>query len=240
MSSVAITIGMRDWRFLAVACLILVGGLCWAGLLGFRRASLGDPIAALNLREPGRRNLNQAGVPVRPPVTPKGWERLIRLTPPRAVDTSRTYTMTVLVLWVLVLVNGEVMWRRFSTRGTTQETAPALVSFMLLYVMLPLWITIASIRRERAARELLRDGEVTIGCWGDGSYQFWTTSGERFEHRGAITSSATDVLTDAGLVPVFYSRDNPGKSVALCTVWPRVRIPAEPRAGEAGKLVAAS
>lgn len=124
-------------------------------------------------------------------------------TASRAAHTSRNDTATVFVLWVLVWLNGEVMGRRFAARGATHETALARMSFMLLYVMLPHWITIVSIRRERAARELLRDGELTVGCSGDGSYQFWTPSGERFEHRGAITSSATDVLTDARVVPVL-------------------------------------
>jgi hypothetical protein len=223
---VAATYGVPDWKILAIASLILAGGLLWASFLRYGHGSQGS-IAKLNLDDQAQILVKGREFQVRPPVTPKQWEKLVCLSAPREVHLDRTYKIDLFVTWLLVLVNGAIVWRKLTINHVRHETAMELVFFSLLYVLLPLWITVASIRRELAAKELLRDGEVTIGCWGDGAYQFWTRSGERFERPGPLVSGDQDVLTDPGLVPVFYSRHDPSKSAALCCVRSRVQVPSE-------------
>ena len=117
--------------------------------------------------------------------------------------------------------------------GDQKHIGSFLLSLVAIYAILPFWVTFTSLWREWLAREVLRDGEFTIGYWGDESYQFWTRSGERFEHKGAIASRGK-CLTSRGLVPVFYLSDNPAKSVALCCVWSRIRTPSAEANRQAG------
>lgn len=101
---------------------------------------------------------------------------------------------------------------------------PAILLQLLFLVVLTIAILV-SLRREFAARTILRDGEVTIGYWNEGFYQYWTRSGERFGRTAGI-AAPEDALTDSGLVPVFYLPHDPAQRVALCSVYARVRIPA--------------
>lgn len=97
-------------------------------------------------------------------------------------------------------------------------------------------IVFAGIYREFQNRQLLRDGEATIGTivdWIAGRrssavavYQFWTRGGERFEHRSQVRSDK-DEYSAPGPVPVFYLPEDPTKSLALCCTALRVRIPSE-------------
>ncbi len=95
-------------------------------------------------------------------------------------------------------------------------------------------IVFAGIYREFQNRQLLRDGEATIGTivdWIAGRrssavavYQFWTRGGERFEHRSQVRSDK-DEYSAPGPVPVFYLPEDPTKSLALCCTALRVRMP---------------
>lgn len=95
----------------------------------------------------------------------------------------------------------------------------------LLYMVITAIMMVVALGRELAAWTILRDGEVTIGYWNEGAYQYWTRGGERFR-RVASMAAPEDALTDAGLVPVFYLPHDPVQSIALCSVYARVRIPA--------------
>ena len=98
------------------------------------------------------------------------------------------------------------------------------------------FIVFGGIYGEFQNRQLLRDGEATIGTivdWIAGRrnnstavYQFWTRSGRRFEHRGPVRSNK-DEYSAPGSVPVFYLPEDPTSSLALCCTALRVRIPGE-------------
>jgi hypothetical protein len=235
---VVINLGMHDWRVFAGASVILGGGLLWALFLSIGSGGVQDPIAALNLGERERRIPDEVELPVRPPVAPEQWQKLVSLTAPRDVFIGRSYKIYVFSNCLLMLMNAVLVVWSYRTRVARHGGMLPLAFIVLIYVILPIWFTIVSVRRERAAQDLLRDGEVTIGCWGEGSYQFWTRTGERFEHWGTNISDDSSIMTDSGLVPVFYLRDNPTKSVALCCIVSRVRIPLVESTPEAGKVAA--
>jgi hypothetical protein len=79
---------------------------------------------------------------------------------------------------------------------------------------------------ELKSRKLLRDGEVTMGYWNNGGYQFWTQSGQSFRRLARVVSS-DDAIFGIGIVPVFYLPHDPARSAALCSVYSRIRVPAE-------------
>jgi hypothetical protein len=219
-----ITLGIRDWRIFAAASLILMGGLLWAFFLRDGRGGLLDPIAALNLGRRELKNSDHVAPQFGPPEMPRRWQSLVSLPAPRNVYLGNKTKVAFSLLWLVILANDGFVLQKLSARGT-KHIGSFMLSLVVIYAILPFWITITSLWREWSAREVLRDGRITIGYWGDESYQFWTRSGRRFEHKGAIVSPEEDVLTSTGLVPVFYLSDNPAKSVALCCVRSRVRMP---------------
>lgn len=238
VSSEITTLGPRDWRFFVVAGLIFAGGVLWAYYIRDGRDAFLASVAALNLVQREQLAPSDAEWQVRPPETPRQWEKLLSLPAPRQVYLTKKNSMRLWLVWVSTAVICVLTLDNLSKRGWRHISVLQSAFFLLAYVAVPLWMTIMSIRREWSARELLRDGEVTIGCWGEKAYHFWTRTGERFEHWGEIISSDDDVLTDPGLVPVFYSRDDPSKSVALCCIWSRVRVPSVENLREHRKFAA--
>jgi len=71
---------------------------------------------------------------------------------------------------------------------------------------------------------VLRDGELAPGVLTDWSkvrygisirYQFWTSSGQRFEGSGNV-NSRRDLTASDGIFPVFYLSHQPKSNLALC------------------------
>jgi hypothetical protein len=93
--------------------------------------------------------------------------------------------------------------------------------------------------KEVAARTLRRESEVTIVFWNDHSYRFWTKSGDCFQRTASI-DSREDAITDACLAPVFYLPQDPTKSVALCSVVSRIRVPSHAESPEFAQVSACS
>lgn len=97
--------------------------------------------------------------------------------------------------------------------------------------------------REFSNRQILRDGEVTIGYLIDAvapgsvgpiAHEFWTRTGERFQHRAVLLNEVG--FSVPGVVPVFYIPENPSRSVSLCSTEWRLRIPDEELAERAEQL----
>ena len=96
--------------------------------------------------------------------------------------------------------------------------------FLLLWIAGLISIGAASVRRFLIEREVLRDGELAPGVLTDWSkvrygisirYQFWTSSGQRFEGSGKVNSSR-DLEASDGIFPVFYLSHQPKSNLALC------------------------
>lgn len=173
--------------------------------------------------------------PVSParPETPAQWKPLISLPRPRKV-----YLPFGARIWAIVTAfffAGAIhKVRDRLLHLTSHYNAIAHDLFPAAFLALGAWGGIGFLRREFLARSLLRDGEVTVGFvtglvrraveGSNVSYQFWTRTGERFEHEGHFVSNKP-VYSKKELVPVFYMPENPAKSVALCCVSSRAKLP---------------
>lgn len=216
-----------DWKYWACAALLLVLGLGWAYLLQRVRVEYHDSALALSA---GARNI-KAAVPAPPtlraPETPRQWKALTALPPPRQVYWPSSAKLSLLLLVIACLSIGASLLdfaRDHQSLIHAIYSRPA-IGLRLLYLVASMIAMLVSLRRELAAVTILRDGEVTIGYWNEGTYQFWTRAGECFRRVAGITAPE-DALTDSGLVPVFYLPEDPVQSIALCSVDARVRIPA--------------
>jgi len=212
-----------------------------------------EPLTTLELRAPGpvRPIMPLTITPPAPPPIPQRWQALLSLPRPRDVHFKLGGQIrTILasrVLEVFTILPFLELVRDLHKNGNWFFF---LQKNWQLGIVTGLWICVSarSIRNEIRARLLVRDGEATIGriaLWqqaggrGSVTYMFWTRTGDMFEHsHTAVFESGEDV--EKQLVPVFYSPENPERSIALnCTNW-RVRVPEERFSRNRGNILARS
>lgn len=223
-----------EWKYWVIAVCILILGLCWVFVARRFRREYYDPTAGLNIYSKKVTRNGVAGqtivAPTQRPETPRIWKALVSTSRPREVylPSGAKFSLLLGVLCVCLVGTG-LLWAVITHRGAfahgvdwRRGWAPSL---NLLGIALG---SLFMIWREAVARKLLRDGEVTVGYWNERAYEFWTQSGQRFKHASSVVPSS-DAVTGIGLVPVFYFPHDPSKSVALCSVYSRIRIPSEER-----------
>lgn len=239
--SIFFDIELKYW--LIGAC-VLVVGVGWTTVARKLRREYDDPTAALNVfakeNDRGQAREQIPAVQPRMPAIPRAWKPLMATPRPRQVYLPLAAKVS---LWLgalfVCVVSGGVVWAFTHHRGGFAYGGPSwhrawAPVFNILGVGLG---TFFMIWREASSRRLLREGEATIGYWNEGGYQFWTQSGQRFRHASSIVQH-TDAMLGNGLVPVFYSPNDPAKGVALCSVYSRIRIPADEKFGATAELPA--
>jgi hypothetical protein len=236
-----------DWGTIAVASALAVAA--GASILYFRKSPRGakGPVTTLNLTEPARAFSGPWTEP-KPPSVPSRWSSLMSLTRPREVFWPWRRRLLKLVDIAFVLgsagyIGVTIHGQRIAFAGRTAVTPKDWFTFVTTAVADV--VVIFGAWREIENHRFLRDGEATIGRIVDWIhnrhslrivvYQFWTRSGERFQHQGAIRSNKDD-YSDLGPVPVFYFPEDPSRSVALCCTTLQVRNPSEEFAARAQRL----
>jgi hypothetical protein len=230
-----------NWKYWACAALLLVLGLSWAYLLQRTRVEYHDSALALSADARNIKTAVPAPPSLRAPQTPRQWKALTAVPPPRQVYWPSSAKLSLLLMMIACLFIGD------SLLGFARHHPPLIhaiysrpaMGLELVYLVASMIAILISLRRELAAVTILRDGEVTIGYWNEGAYQFWTRAGERFRCVAGI-AAPEDALTDSGLVPVFYLPDDPARSIALCSVYARVRIPAGISSADSARVSAPS
>jgi hypothetical protein len=185
-----------------------------------------------NLTEKMRQSLSLNAPKVHVPVSmskpelPAEWEHIARVPCPRDVYSPPS-TKVWCVLGATGCVVGAVFVWKNSAVTVQGRSLPRLVWdnwFLLLWIAGLISIGAASVRRFLIEREVLRDGELAPGVLTDWSkvrygisvrYQFWTSSGQRFEGSGKVNSSR-DLEASDGIFPVFYLSHQPKSNLALC------------------------
>jgi hypothetical protein len=227
-----------DWQSIAVFLAIGALGLGFVAVV--RKKQQGsDLFTGLN---PRGRNARDSAIQIAPsspapPQVPMEWRLLVSLPRPRDVylPADKAIGSVVSAVISVALLIFMVREGRYHVAHRTWSSFRADEWILLFTVIASLYYAVASFPRESKARELLRDGEATIGYvvdWESGrsgswlTYQFWTLTGLRFEHRKRVVGQKNS-YSDKGLVPVFYLPQDPSNSIALaCTSW-RVRSPGE-------------
>lgn len=228
------------WKYWACAALLVVLGLGWAYLSQKTRVEFHDSALTLNCYMPKIDALDPAPSSLRAPETPRQWKALTVLPPPRQVYWPSSAKLSLLFLVIACFSIGESLLHFAQNHSLIHAIyARPAIGLQLLYLFVSMIAMLVSLKRELGATTILRDGDVTIGYWNDGAYQFWTRAGERFRRSAGIAASE-DALTDSGLVPVFYLPHDPAQSVALCSVYARVRIPAGVTSPDNARMSAAS
>ena len=171
------------------------------------------------------------------PELPAEWEPIARVPRPRDV-----YSPPTTKVWSVLGAAGCVVAAVFAIYTLGKNFAVAAHGrsvlrlvwdnwFLLLWVAGFISIGAASVRGFFIERELLRDGELAPGVltdWRKGRhgisvcYQFWTSSGQRFEGRGKLNSER-DLNASEGIFPVFYFSHQPKSNVALCCTDLRIK-----------------
>jgi len=218
------------WIYWAIGSSLLVLGLLWSYVSRKTRSEFHDPTAPLNVYASRTdAKSNQFSFPLRHPEPPRQWNALISAPRPREVYLPVGSKLGLLFTILFGIVGGGSLW----LGAITHRAIFGRVIHWHRYDWLPLfYLTFAIVanltlfRKEVATRTLLSEGEVTIGFWNEGTYRFWTKSGECFQ-RAASIGSLEGAITDAGLVPVFYLPQDPTRSVALCSVVSRIRVPSQ-------------
>jgi hypothetical protein len=189
----------------------------------------------LNRREISQDSLEPT--PPQEPRVPEMWAGLISSPRPRDV-----FWPTGSLIWVIVdglfaagtiVFAGEWVHRHGSSWHEWQR-AWEHISVFLVVTAVTEAAMLLGLYREIRNGEFLRDGEATVGTIVDmserrspaASYQFWTRTGERFQHVGLVMSKK-DEWSAPGLVPVFYFPENPSRSLALFSTRLRVRTPSD-------------
>jgi hypothetical protein len=239
--------GANDWQQDAVFLLLAAGA--GATVLYFRQSGSGGKGSVPSL------GLNQHQVPTeaswtrpQPPAVPEKWSNLMYAPRPREVFWP--FWSQVWAVMEVAFIVGSVGVLIFLVRGQHASFSdwgrawPKNLTFFAVTAISDAFV-IVGLYREIGNRLLLRDGEATIGAivdWIDRKratpvaiYQFWTRSGERFEHRGQVTSDKSE-YSAPGVVPVFYFPEDPSRSLALCSTTLRVRIPNADLAARAERL----
>ena len=232
-----------ELKYWAIAAVVLVVGAAWTSVARRFRCEYDDPTAALNVyarkESDGQGREEMRPTSLRIPETPRIWKPLMATSRPRQVYLPFAAKFS---LWLGVpfvcAVSGGLVWASshhygaFAHRMNWQRGWATLLNLVAVGLG-----TFFMIWREASSRKLLREGEATIGYWNEGGYQFWTQSGQRFRRASSIVQSS-DAKIGIGLVPVFYSPNNPANSVALCSVYSRIRIPAHEKFDATAELPA--
>jgi hypothetical protein len=227
-----------DYAFFAVV-LICAGAYSFY-LENTRRKGKGTVVTLdLTPRATSTGAVDHAWTPPPRPSVPAQWSPLMSLPRPRQVYWP--FWSKVGTAAAAAFILGSVGFFAFVVHGslaTFRHWAAVWKDDLPLFVITVAadLIVFVGICREFQNRHLLRDGEATIGGivdWITGRrsgstavYQFWTRSGERFEHRDRVRSDK-DEYSATGPVPVFYLPEDPTRSLALCCTVLRVRIPGE-------------
>jgi hypothetical protein len=219
-----------EWKYWVIAGFVLALGLGWVFVARKFRREYYDPTASLNVyaKERNGRRDEIAPVRARMPETPRIWKPLVSVPRPREVYLPSGAKFAFLFgAFSVFLLGVGLLWASVHHRGAFAHGVNWSRGWAPLFNFLGVALgSLFMAWREATSRKLLRDGEVTIGYWNEGAYEFWTQSGQRFRHDSSLVPSS-DAITDVGLVPVFYVPHDPTKSVALCSVYSRVRIPSE-------------
>jgi hypothetical protein len=237
-----IFVGMK-WIYWAIAASLLVLGLLWAFISRKTRLEYHDPTAPLNVyASRADAKSEQSSLPLRHPETPRKWKALISAPRPREVYLpfgSKVGLLFAILVWIVGC--GPLWFSVITHRALFGRVVHWHRSDWFALLSMAFWMiwTLTLIRQEVPARTLLREAEVPIGYWNDGSYRFWTKSGESFQ-RAATIGSLEGETTDTGLVPVFYLPQDPTKSVALCSLLSRIRVPSESGSRELAQASAQS
>ena len=219
-----------EWKYWAIAGFVIAVGLGWVFVARKFRREYDDPTADLNVFAKHGSEIRNQKAPDAPqmPELPRNWKSLISMHRPREVYLPTGSKISVLFSGLFVAASILFFaWGFANHRGPFSKHmdwhrgwAP------LLYYIAAVPASLLMIWREVVSRKLLRDGEVTIGYWNEGAYEFWTQSGQRFR-RNSVSIPSTDAIFGIGLVPVFYLSQDPTKCVALCSVYSRIRVPAD-------------
>lgn len=233
-----------DWKYWAMLAIVFGAGASWVFVARKFRHEYKDATAELarlsGYSDKANRKTNETDLlPMRKPETPRIWNPLISAPQPRDVYLPRAikFQFAMCGAFTFVLCFG-LPWAYANHRGPfahqfnwQRAWAPLLNSFGVgLGTFLMFW-------GELASRKLLRDGEATVGYWNNGGYRFWTQSGQSFR-RSASAVSADGAISGVGLVPVFYLPHDPAKSVALCSVYSRIRVPSEEKSAGMARVSA--
>lgn len=196
-----------------------------------------------SLTEKMRQSLSLNAPKVHVPVTmskpemPADWEPMARVPRPRAVyspPTAKIWSVLTAVGFAAAVGFAISPFWRDAAATLRSRSLPRLLwdnSFFLLWLVGFISIGVASVRRFLTEREALREGELASGVltdWSQGrhgsvsiQYQFWTSSGQRFEGRGKL-NSRRDLKEGDGVFPVFYLAHQPKSNVALCCTGLRI------------------
>jgi hypothetical protein len=227
--SIFFNVELKYWLVVAVVLLV---GAAWTSVARRFRREYDDPTAALNVyakkKSDGQSREEMPPISLRMPEPPRIWKPLMETSRPRQVYLPFGAKCSLWSSAIFVpVVSGGLMWASSHHRGAFGHGLNWQRGWAPLLNLLGIGLgTFLMIWREASSRKLLREGEVTIGYWNEGGYQFWSQSGQRFRHASSIVQSAVAPI-GIGLIPVFYSPTNPANSVALCSVYSRIRIPAE-------------
>lgn len=192
-------------------------------------------VIALDLNRRGISENSLEPTPPPRPRVPEMWAGVVSSVQPRDVfwPTKSLLWMVVEGLWAAGTIGFAVQWMyRYGSswpkwrRGWEHNLLFVAITGLVEAAML------FSLYREIRNAELLRDGEVSIGNVIDitedrralpfATYQYWTSTGERFQHVGLVVSDR-DEWSAPGVVPVFYFPEDPTKSLALFSTRLRVR-----------------
>lgn len=172
-----------------------------------------------------------------PPTTPRKFQSLLMLMRPRDVYLPFGAKMGMIAEAALLSALAIPFYlsplkRYFPFAGLYIFHGYDLIP--LAFLVFCVGARVPSVRKEFLARELLSNGNITMGVITDWhsshqgatkiSYQFWTATGECFKHRGTVVSDKKS-FAEGSAVPVFYLLEDPAKSVALCCARSKVRIP---------------
>lgn len=230
-----------DWKYWACAAVLLALGLGWAYLSQKTRVEFYDSALALNAYAPNIDAAGSSAPSLRAPETPRQWKALTALPPPRRLYWPPYAKLSLVLLVIACFAIGESLFRfAHDNRSFFRAfySRPA-VGLQLLCLVVSMIVILLSLKRELSATTILRDGDVAIGFWNEGAYQFWTRAGECFRRNASILAPE-GALTDSGLVPVFYLAHDPAQSIALCSVYGRVRIPAASTSTDVARISAPS
>jgi hypothetical protein len=198
----------------------------WSIFTQNAEAGLHKPPIALNLEE---KKSGSTPVPLSRPALPGDWRITALLRRPRDVFmSSKTKSDLFLSVSIFALGLGAVFPHVAQNEFQRLVHDPKNDLFALLWLTFWVYFGIGGIRGYFVGREILRNGELTTGVvtdWREGrggisvSYQFWTDSGQRFEHHGKVYSKV-ELSNEKDPLKVFYLPQDPTRSVALCcTHW---------------------
>lgn len=169
--------------------------------------------------------------PMRPPKVPEKWRALVASRPPRDVYLPSKVWKAFAVEGVTLLFTIYAYVSKANKHHTTligflsAFVDPANLGLLLVYAAT--WVI--RLKKILTTREILRDGEVAMAytidrSWSHATYQFWSQTGQIFEHRTTVVKRA-EFLAEFSVVPVFYIPADPRKSVALYGTEFMIRLP---------------